>query len=341
MPARDHDSGYKLLFSDPLMVRDLVRGFVDDPWLQRLDFSTLEPVKGHYVSEDMRQRADDVVWRVKSGEGWVYLYLLIEFQHAIDRFMALRMLVYVGLLYQDLIRQKQLAPGGQLPPVLPIVLYNGERRWRAPTTLAALLPPLPAFLKPLQPQMRYVLIDEGAYPDETLRGLPQNLAAAIFQAERLQTPAAIQDFVARLEAETRAPAFARVRRIVAIWLRAVLRHNRTYAIDLPELDDLQELNTMLSQRIEKWAKEYLAAGEQKGRVEGLQQGVLRGEARVLARILTRRFGELPGWAEAHLSAATEAQLEAWSDAVLDARSLAEVFAEPQGRPGGAPLPASH
>ncbi|WP_282099100.1 DUF4351 domain-containing protein [Thauera aromatica] len=224
-----------------------------------------------------------------------------------------------------------------MPPVLPIVLYNGERRWRAPTTLAARLPPLPAFLKPLQPQMRYVLIDEGAYPDETLRGLPQNLAAAIFQAERLQTPAAIQDFVARLEAETRAPAFARVRRIVAIWLRAVLRHNRTYAIDLPELDDLQELNTMLSQRIEKWAKEYLAAGEQKG----LQQGVLRGEARVLARILTRRFGELPGWVEAHLSAATEAQLEAWSDAVLDARSLAEVFAEPQGRPGGAPPPASH
>ncbi|WP_107219761.1 hypothetical protein [Thauera aromatica] len=46
------------------------------------------------------------------------------------------------------------------------------------------MPPLPAFLKPLQPQMRYVLIDEGAYPDETLRGLPQNLAAAIFQAER-------------------------------------------------------------------------------------------------------------------------------------------------------------
>ena len=85
MPARDHDSGYKLLFSDPLMVRDLVRGFVDDPWLQRLDFSTLEPVKGHYVSEDMRQRADDVVWRVRADEGWVYLYLLIEFQHAVDR----------------------------------------------------------------------------------------------------------------------------------------------------------------------------------------------------------------------------------------------------------------
>lgn len=42
-------------------------------------FSTLEPVKGHYVSEDLRDRADDVIWRVKSGEDWLYLYLLIEF----------------------------------------------------------------------------------------------------------------------------------------------------------------------------------------------------------------------------------------------------------------------
>lgn len=129
MPA-PHDSGYKLLFSDPLMVRDLVQGFIHDPWLHRLDFSTLEPVKGHYVSEDLRDRADDVVWRVRSGEDWLYLYLLIEFQSRVDRFMALRMMVYVGLLYQDLIRNKQLEPSGLLPPVLPIVLYNGERRWR-------------------------------------------------------------------------------------------------------------------------------------------------------------------------------------------------------------------
>ena len=63
--------------------------------------------------------ADDVVWRVKADERWVYLYLLIEFQSRIDRFMALRMLVYVGLLYQDLVRSKQLGPDGLLPPVLP------------------------------------------------------------------------------------------------------------------------------------------------------------------------------------------------------------------------------
>ena len=75
----DHDSSYKYLFSIPEMVRDLVLGFIPDDWLHSLDFTTLEKVSGSYVSEDFKQREDDVVWRVKVGEDWVYLYLLIEF----------------------------------------------------------------------------------------------------------------------------------------------------------------------------------------------------------------------------------------------------------------------
>ena len=331
MPT-SHDSGYKLLFSDPLIVRDLIQGFIDDPWLQKLDFSTLEPVKGHYVSEDLRDRADDVVWRVKSGEDWLYLYLLIEFQSRNDRFMALRMMVYVGLLYQDLIRNKRLGPQGLLPPVLPIVLYNGERRWRAPVSLAQLLPKPPAFLAPLQPQMRYLLIDEGAIPAETLARLPQNLVAAIFKLEQPQTPEAVQALVTELEAATRSDEYAAVRRIVAIWIRAALIRNRKYPILLPELDDLQELRIMLSQRIEQWAEGYLATGRKEGRMEGRSEGRLEGrlegEIAVLARLLTRRFGPLPAWAEARLNAATEQNLADWADAILDAARLNDVLGPP-------------
>ena len=55
------------------------------------------------MSEELRPRADDVVWRVRWREHWVYVYLLLEFQSEVDPWMAVRLLVYVGLLYQDLI----------------------------------------------------------------------------------------------------------------------------------------------------------------------------------------------------------------------------------------------
>ena len=64
------------------------------------------------------------------------------------------MLVYVGLLYQDLIRRREVKPGHPLPPVLPIVLYNGGKTWTAPTELAALLPPVPGRVADYLPQLR-------------------------------------------------------------------------------------------------------------------------------------------------------------------------------------------
>ena len=40
----DDDAGYKLLFSAPEVVRDLVLGFIPDDWLPGLDYTTLEKV---------------------------------------------------------------------------------------------------------------------------------------------------------------------------------------------------------------------------------------------------------------------------------------------------------
>jgi hypothetical protein len=49
----------------------------------------------------------------------------MEFQSQPDPWMAMRMLVYVGLLYQELIKSKHFTDRGKLPPVFPLVLYNG------------------------------------------------------------------------------------------------------------------------------------------------------------------------------------------------------------------------
>ena len=49
-----HDTGYKLLFSHPEMVRDLLLGYVPGAWVGEADFSTLEHVNGSYVAESER-----------------------------------------------------------------------------------------------------------------------------------------------------------------------------------------------------------------------------------------------------------------------------------------------
>jgi len=125
----EYDASYKSLFSHPPMVEDLLRGFVPEAWVSEVDFATLEKVSGSYVSDDLRTREDDLIWRMRLKDDWLYVYLLLEFQASVDPFMAARVLSYVGLLYQDLIKRKELSRAGKLPPVVPLVLYNGPRRW--------------------------------------------------------------------------------------------------------------------------------------------------------------------------------------------------------------------
>ncbi len=182
---RSQDTAYKRLFSHPELVADLIRGYVDRRVAKSFDLSTLERCNGSYVSPDLRERRNDVVWRMRSSSGWTYVYLLLEFQSTVDRFMAVRLLGYIALLWQDLLAQQIVPADGLLPPVLPIVLYNGDRPWTAPRHLRELIAPTPAVLTPLQPASSYHFLDESRVP--TTAGMRlKNLASAIFTLE--QTP---------------------------------------------------------------------------------------------------------------------------------------------------------
>ena len=157
-----HDSGYKRLFSHPEMIRDLLVGFVREPWIADLDFASLETYRGEFIADRRQQRRNDVIWRLRPGPDWFYVYVLLAFQSGVHPFMAARLSTDLDLLYQDLIRGRQLGRRRRLPPVLPIVLYNGRRYWTAPTDLADLIDPAPAWLDAYRPSLRYLLIDAGA-----------------------------------------------------------------------------------------------------------------------------------------------------------------------------------
>ncbi len=311
-----HDNGYKNLFSHPEMVRDLLTGFVHEPWVAELDFATLEKVSGSYVSDDLRDREDDVVWRVRFRERWLYVYLLLEFQSTVDDFMAVRLLTYLGLLYQDIIKQKGLTENDKLPPVLPLVLYNGVQRWHAAQEINTLIEPVPGRLQDYAPHLKYLLLDEGAIDESGPLAL-QNLAAALFRLEKSRTPADMVQAVAALLDWLQAPEQNSVRRAFAVWMKRVLLPSRLPGTQLPEVGDLLEVKTMLAETVMDWTQQWLQQGLEKGR---------QAEASLLLeRQLTKRFGPLAPAVRARLTDASTQQLEDWAERILDAPNLEAVF----------------
>ena len=73
------------------MVRDLLSGFAARDWSAELDVASLTPLPASYVTDDLRQRRGDLVWRLRfKDERWLYVVLLLEFQSAVYRSMAVR-----------------------------------------------------------------------------------------------------------------------------------------------------------------------------------------------------------------------------------------------------------
>jgi len=241
----DQDGGYHLLFSNPRLVADLLTGFIDDPWVADLDLSSLRRINAKLHADTLERRDGDMIWRIrfKSG-GEAFIYLVLEFQSAPDRWMALRITTYVVLLYLQLIREGKVSPEGVLPPVFPLVLYNGDSPWRSTTELADLIASVPGHgMWPWRPSLRYHVIQEQFSP--TAAKPNNNFCVALFAVEQCRTIADLRVEIDRLVSMLKGEEHAPLRRAFTTWLRSVVAPARGLPIGHGHVEDLLEYRSML------------------------------------------------------------------------------------------------
>lgn len=301
------------------MVEELLRGFVDEAWLERLDFSSLERVGNSFISDDLRERHSDLIWRLRlrgRDNGWVYVYLLLEFQSTSDPFMPVRLMIYVGLLLEEIIRKENLKPGDRLPIILPLVIHSGRGRWRGPLRLESLFVPVPKELRRYLPRLTYLLLDERRL-NLNRPELERNPTAAFFRVEtndRVEDlPGLYQQLQDRLP-----PGDSALRRTLKSWFTRVIQRTAPRSI-IPEEVNLEEA-PMLEENLIRWQEE----ARRKGRREGRQEGILSLQA-MLLDLLTQRFGRLPAKVRRQIETTTSvSELRKLGRKVLRAKTLEDM-----------------
>ena len=271
-----HDPAYKQFFSNSEMVESLLKDFVSEDFVKDLDFSTLERCSGSYVTDELRERHDDIIWRVGWKErSWCYVVLLLEFQSTPDPWMALRVLSYTSLLLLDLVKTGKVKEGEGLPPVLPIVIYNGNRIWKAPQEVAELFAPMPPSLKAYRPTQRHFLLDESQLTVDTDQE-NTGLANYLFQLEQAENIEQIRPIIKNLIVRLQEPKYLQLRRAFTVWLNRVVFKRAELDDNLPEFQDLQEVDAMLEERATQWKEQYIQQGVVMGRAEGMNLGRAEG-----------------------------------------------------------------
>ena len=274
-PPPGSDPIYKRLYAFARMVEDLLRSLFTDAELGA-DYNTLEKLPTEYVGDALQQRRGDTAWRLRAraaGGGWLHVLVMLEFQSNADSAMALRVLEYTALLYGELLR-RGTAPGA-LPPVLPVVLYNGDAPWRPATEMRELIAPPPPALAPYQPSQRHVVLDQRRARAEDFK--LHGLTWAVAQLEQSRSEADLARAAQRLAALLGGAGQGELRRTFSHWLWALSRGMDGDPARQPRGDlDLEEMAVSLEDRVREWRKPYIQQGREEGIKMGREQGISLG-----------------------------------------------------------------
>ena len=279
------DPVYKRLYAFPEMVADLLRSLFPDDALGA-DYETLRRLPAEYVADDYRQRRGDAVWRLNAESaqgGWLHVLVLLEFQSTDDPSMALRVLEYTAMLYRELLREGSFGGGGGLlPPVLPVVLYNGDLPWRSAAQVRDLVARTGSALSPYQPSQRHVVLDErrAAADDPQLR----ELTRAVLLLEQSRSAADLARAAESLSRVLSAPGGGEragrdeLRQAFADWLATLLRRLEGDAEPAPAHVglNLEEVKMTLEERVAEWPKPYIRQGREEGISLGRAEGITLG-----------------------------------------------------------------
>lgn len=140
------------------------------------------------------------------------------------------------------------------------------------------------------------MLDESRVPGEVL-DKSKGLVAQLLRLERARDYGQVRQIVRELIARLHGPEYLSLRRAFTVWLGRVVLKRSGIVEEIPEFQDLREVDAMLEERAAQWKDEYIQQGmligEAKGRAEGEAKGRVEGIGLALRDLLEARFGSLP------------------------------------------------
>ncbi len=282
--SHQHDRRYKKLFSHPLLLRELLESFVEEDFIQELDFSSLERLDKSFITDRFKEKESDLIYKINFKGEDIYIYLLIEFQSTVDKFMALRILRYICEFYEFLVQQKVK----KLPPVFPLLLYNGDARWTGKLNINELI----NHVIPLKyiPDFRYYPVLENEIPKKALLEI-ENAVSAIFYIENSsieETRKNIKKITKLLMTES-----PEVLTLFKNWFNDLLGQKDAEIIET--IEKIEETHEMFATALKKHDDELRRTSKH----EGIQEGILEGKREIAKTLLeenmpVKRIAEITG-----------------------------------------------
>lgn len=324
-PSNPHDAYFRQVLSQPADAAGELRAVLPKAVAARLDWDALALQPCSFVSQQLRSRYSDLLFRTRLDDHDAYVYLLVEHQSRPDPLMSMRMMEYLVAIWNQHVRK--FPKTKTLPAVIPLVVHASPdgRRWDTPTELSELIDVDPATRQALGeylPRFRFLLDDLTVHAVSALcaRDLTPTTRVLLVllkvAAGNRRLAAEMLPLVEDLLALVSAPGGIEALECVVTYILSV---GETSVTDLGPV--FNQLGPNAKEVIVSTAERLRAEGEARGEA----RGEVRGRAETVLEQLAMKFGPLPTEITSTVHAADAAHLRLWAARVLTASSLDEVF----------------
>ena len=306
------DLHYKQLFTHKLLVQELLfLIFEEKLHTFGFDFDTLKLEKNEFVFEFegvLIERKSDCIWSIKLNKNKVFIFFHLEFQSSVDKTIAQRTKIYRELVEINFIKSKSFSKvKGKVPPIISIVLYNGNQNYTAPKskngvvyfdeTIKQIFDTL-NLEYPISEDNKntYFLIDETKWKNKNNNTIIRNFCEAIFLLEQCKN---LKDFgkiirqiyrikqrsQLQLESNKNDDELRSFLQDFDLWMSSLLQHlcnknNVPNNITIQILETIKDEDMFVenfTKGFQQELKEAKIEGKKEGIIEGKKEGIIEGE----------------------------------------------------------------
>ena len=294
------DRSIKWLLQEKENVHGLIE-IVAEELVELIDFSQLELQNRSFISNTLREQESDLLFSVPFNSGSetdeLLIYILIEHQSTVDVSMGFRLLFYMMNIWDTQRQQWETdnVPKSEwrLQPILPIVLYSGDRRWLVPLSLTAIMD-IPEILNRFVPKFDtlFLSVKETDPHELTKADHPFGWLLAVLKNEKADKQTIIdtlKEAIAYLNTLEPEQSEQRLRAIHYLLLFIINRRNADEQQELIDLIQQQTDEMEVDTMAKSMAEVYIEQGEKRGE----KRGEIQARREIFLKLLDLRIGDIP------------------------------------------------
>jgi len=303
-----HDRFFKETFSRAEVALDFVRNYVPQEIAGLVVPESFKLSKDTFVDEELEERFCDLLYEADlKGKGKIFIYFLFEHKSFQDPEVALYLLL---LMVRIWLKERKQGNKALLPPILPMVVYHGEKEWKASPRFQDLVG-LPDVMGRYVPGFEYLIWDLSRYTAEEVKGgVLLRVAALLMKHIHSENIGKLLPGILGLLQELKDS------RTTLQFLRATLRYlssGSSYMSREELIDALKELSMdeggdVMATLAQQW----------------IEEGIEKGATKLFVRLIARRFQVKPDSVYSMLVGLKTEEIEELGERFLDAKSLDEV-----------------